>query len=56
MLTEYQELDKTTRGLVNIADYTVEIGRAREFHGTNSLWLDSKLSLWLSPPVMEPWE
>jgi hypothetical protein len=27
-----------------------------EFQGTESLWLDSQLSVVVAPPVMEPWE
>ena len=30
---------------------TGRTGLARGIQGTESLWLDSKLSLWLSPPV-----
>ena len=30
---------------------TSRTGLARGIQGTESLWLDSKLSLWLSPPV-----
>jgi len=31
---------------------TSKAGLARGIQGTESLWLDSKLSLWLSPPVI----
>ncbi len=30
---------------------TGRTGLARGIQGTESLWLDSKLSMWLSPPV-----
>jgi hypothetical protein len=31
-------------------------GFARGIQGTESLWLDSRLSVVWIPPVMEPWE
>ena len=34
----------------------VRLALTGEFQGTASLWLDSKLSVVVAPPVMEPWE